>query len=169
MNGPMLKAQFGMCGYVTGKNIEGVDHAESLASPRPGGNCANWTLGHIVRARNTALGVLGEKPLAPQETFAAYNAEPITREAQALPWNELVDLFRKSQARLEKALDTVPADLLKKPVPLSPSGNPDETVGSLLAVLVFHEAYHAGQLGMLRRLNGREGAIRSPERARATA
>ena len=26
--------------------------------------------------------------------------------------------------------------------------------------LVFHEAYHAGQLGVLRRVSGQEGAIK---------
>lgn len=38
--------------------------------------------------------------------------------------------------------------------PFSPSGNPDETVGSLMGVLVFHETYHVGQVGMMRRLAG---------------
>jgi uncharacterized damage-inducible protein DinB len=44
-------------------------------------------------------------------------------------------------------------------VPDSPTGDPDETLGSLLAVALFHQAYHAGQLGILRRIAGESGAI----------
>ena len=34
-----------------------------------------------------------------------------------------------------------------------------DTLGWRLAFLQFHEAYHAGQLGLLRRLLGKDGAI----------
>ncbi len=44
-------------------------------------------------------------------------------------------------------------------VPDGPTGNPEETVGSLLAVVMFHQAYHSGQLGILRRIAGESGAI----------
>jgi hypothetical protein len=33
--------------------------------------------------------------------------------------------------------------------------------------LAFHEAYHAGQTGILRRVVGREGMIKLPQPARA--
>jgi len=35
----------------------------------------------------------------------------------------------------------------------------NQSLGSKLAVLQFHEAYHAGQLGLLRRIAGKKGAI----------
>jgi len=167
MIGSTLKGQFAVSGYVTLKNIEGVDHEDSLAQPKPAGNCANWVLGHMVKARNGTLGVLGQKPFASGDKFAAYGNEPIRKKEQALPWNELVDLFKSSQAPLEKALETVKTEDLAKPASFSPTGNPNETVGSLLASLAFHEAYHAGQLGLLRRLGGREGTVRGPETAKA--
>ena len=34
------------------------------------------------------------------------------------------------------------------------------TAGEMVAALVFHEAYHAGQTGVLRRLIGKPGAVR---------
>jgi uncharacterized damage-inducible protein DinB len=43
--------------------------------------------------------------------------------------------------------------------PFSPSGNPKETVGSLMGVLAFHEVYHVGQVGMLRRWAGLERVV----------
>jgi len=36
----------------------------------------------------------------------------------------------------------------------------NKTVGNQLAFFQFHEAYHAGQVGLLRRLAGKEGALR---------
>ena len=50
-------------------------------------------------------------------------------------------------------------EILERPVPNSPSGNPDETVRSLITTVMFHQAYHAGQTAVLRRIAGREGAI----------
>ena len=144
------------------KNIEGLSHEDSLAQPLPGGNCANWVMGHIVNARNLALGIMGREPLPAPEKYAPYGNEPVTGDANALPWSELVESFQKSQALLEEGLQEMSAEALSGPAPFSPTGNPDETVGSLLSGIVFHEAYHAGQTGLLRRLAGKPGALQAP-------
>jgi hypothetical protein len=46
------------------------------------------------------------------------------------------------------------------PAPFSPSKNPKETLRSLLTTVLFHQAYHSGQTGLLRRIAGKEGAIK---------
>ncbi|MBU1676531.1 DinB family protein, partial [bacterium] len=51
-------------------------------------------------------------------------------------------------------------DRLDEPAPFSPGNDETETVGSLLAGLAFHESYHCGQLGLLRRLLGKDGVIK---------
>ncbi len=40
-----------------------------------------------------------------------------------------------------------------------PSPLRKETVGTLLAGLVFHDAYHVGQTGLLRRIAGHAGVL----------
>ena len=35
-----------------------------------------------------------------------------------------------------------------------------DAVGSLLAALIFHEAYHAGQIAILRRTYGKDSVIK---------
>ena len=62
--------------------------------------------------------------------------------------------------RLLEGLSEVPDETWSSPAPPRPGGDPDETIGTLLTFLVFHEAYHVGQLGVIRRALGYEGVIR---------
>lgn len=57
------------------------------------------------------------------------------------------------------------AQHLSAAAPFSPTGNSDETVGTLLASIAFHEAYHLGQTGLSRRLLGKAGALLAPGEA----
>ena len=50
-------------------------------------------------------------------------------------------------------------DELTGPAPFHPTGKPEASLNTLLQKAVCHEAYHAGQLGIGRRLVGRAGAI----------
>ena len=46
-----------------------------------------------------------------------------------------------------------------RPAPFHPLGTPEASLSILLQKAVCHEAYHAGQLGVGRRLVGKSGAI----------
>lgn len=165
MDPTTLRMQLGVSAAVLKRNVEGLTHEDSLVQPKPGGNCANWVLGHMVRTRNNMLPLLGKDPLYPRERFAAYEIEPITDGSDALRFEELLEAYERTNEPFLAGIGAMTAEQLAKPAPLSPTGNPDETVGSLLAVVAFHEAYHSGQMGMLRRLVGKEGVIKSPEAA----
>ncbi len=138
-------------------NTAGLTHAESLVSPQGGGNCVNWILGHLVKARNDELGLLGKTPIFPPEKFERYNngQPPLTDAGEALDLNELCDDFTALQAPLVAALRDVEPEILARPVPDSPTGNPNETVGTMITAIAFHEAYHLGQIGLLRRTLGK--------------
>lgn len=164
MHTKTIAYQFGLCSYVLERNIEGVSHEESLMPPQPGGNCLNWVVGHLTRARNQALRLLGRDPLFRNDDFAAYddNGGVPFRPETATSFDELKRRFKALQEPLVNGLNGMSAAALEKPAPVSLTGNPQETVGSLLAALAFHEAYHAGQTGILRRVVGREGAVKPP-------
>lgn len=167
MDAKTLTYQFGLTSYVLERNLSELSEQESLINPEPGGNCLNWVLGHITRSRNQALGVLGQKPLYPAEDFRAYGGEePFDRDA-ALPLEELKRRFKALQEPLVKAIGAMTSGAMDRPAPFSPTGNPDETMGSLLAAFAFHEAYHVGQTGILRRVAGREGVVKPPAVATA--
>jgi uncharacterized damage-inducible protein DinB len=161
MTTELLTLQLGFTHYVIKKNIEGLSHEQTLVQPQPGGNCLNWVLGHILASRNGLLKVLGQEPIWSSEKADRYRrgSDPITRPSDAVPLDEMVRDLDASQERILQAMKRFPAEALGKPAPFSPTGNDQETVGSLLAGLAFHEAYHGGQTGVLRRLAGKAGSL----------
>ena len=143
-------------------NTEGVSQAESLAQPQPGGNCLNWVMGHLVCVGNKALGIVGQPPVADEAALARYDrgSPPLTDPSEARDIGELLALWDEACARLEAGLATLTPEVLDRKAPHSPTGNPDETIRSLIVTLLFHQAYHTGQTGVLRRVAGKEGAVR---------
>lgn len=142
-------------------NIEELIHEDSLRRPSPGGNCLNWVLGHIVATRNSVLKILGEKAIWNGETAERYvrGATPVVEDTGAMRLERIVEDFNSSQQRIIKALKALNPSHLAEPAPSDTTKNENETIGSLLTGLAFHEAYHAGQTGLLRRLVGKPGAI----------
>src|SRR5262245_46200654 len=131
------------------------------ASRPRGGNTMNWIVGHIVRTRNQALGLLGGKPLFEDNDFALYGATRFEAH-RALSLSELKRRFDALGLPLMASLEKATVEQLAVAAPFSSTNNPNETVGSLLASIAFHEAYHLGQTGLSRRLIGKPGALLAP-------
>ena len=140
---------------VIAANLEGITHQESLLQPQPGGNCPNWVLGHIVANRNGIMALIGEDPVWSEEQAAPYRrgSAPLTDESTALPLDQMLADLKASQDKLIAGLQRMPVEELEATLE-------DGTRYEQLAFLQFHEAYHAGQLGLLRRLGGKPGAIK---------
>ena len=144
------------------RNLGGLSHDDSLRSPEPGGNCLNWVVGHVVATRSHWLRELGRPGLLPMAVEERYRrgSAPIDGAEGAEPLEALVAAFDRGQEELTAALPAMTGEQLAGPAPFSPGNDPAETWHSLTAGLLFHEAYHVGQTGVLRRLLGRPGAIR---------
>jgi uncharacterized damage-inducible protein DinB len=151
--------QLNMCRATIKANIGGITHEESLQRPSPAGNCANWVLGHLVAVRNGFLPVFGGEPVWSQAECARYDrhAPPIADD-EAMPLEEIWKAFEQTQERLRTAVSALTPERLAQRSPVNTSKDRVETVGSVLAVLGFHDAYHAGQTGLLRRLLGKPPA-----------
>jgi len=161
MDPSVIAFQFSIGAYVLERNLSGITHDESLRSPTGSINSLNWILGHMVRTRNRAVALLAAAPPFPDEDFAVYDPEGFDT-LRALRLEELKRRFDVIGPVLQEALRRASAEQMAAPAPLSPTGNPNETVGTLLASIAFHEAYHLGQTGTARRLLGKLGAIRAP-------
>jgi hypothetical protein len=164
MDSQTLVYQLGLCNYIVELNTRDVSHEESLIAPPQGGSCLNQVLGHVTRTRNMALRGMGQTPPYPIEEFDPYDDRtgvPYSR-AQALPFDELRRRFKSLQEPLVKAIGRLSPEALAAPPERKMTGAPDETVGSQLATFVFHESYHVGQTGLLRRTVGKPGVVKPP-------
>ncbi len=160
MGSELLADQLSYNHRVVKVNTEGLTHDDSLAAPAGGGNCLNWVLGHVTTSRNGIAKLLGLEPIWDEQRAAPYGrgSEPISAET-ALPTKEILADFAASQKTILPALTALTDEDLAVKSPISFFKGDEETVGSALAAFVFHETYHIGQSGILRRAAGKEGAM----------
>ncbi len=156
----VLAKQFRFTSHVVGLNLEGMTEEQALACPPRGGSSANWILGHILTGRNGVHFLLGLEPALSHDQAVPYQRGSATTHLSrpALSLAELLAAFTASRDRVAAAIGTLTEDRLAQVVDLPPPLGRC-TVAEGLGLLQFHEAYHAGQLGVLRRLAGLPGAI----------
>ena len=104
-------------------------------------------------------GLKQEPVIGPATQRFARGSPPLTDPLEAIDFGKLVAAWNQASERVDAGLARLDPGILDRPVPNSPSGNPDETIRSLITTVMFHQAYHAGQTAVLRRIAGREGAI----------
>lgn len=133
---------------VISMNTEGITHEEAMIFPNGEANCLNWVLGHLIYIRNAFLNTLGEESVWDNNKFSCYNRGeiPLERKDELVGFEELKSYLQKSQDKLEAKLSSIE------------KFNP-ETINDI-AIFCLHEIYHSGQLGYLRRILGKPGAIK---------
>src|SRR5689334_9187277 len=157
-----IRYQASLVHQVVRRNVEGISHEESLLQPEPAANCLNWVVGHLVWAYAGALPLVRQSSALDQQRLTQYarGGPPLTDPAHAVKFDELLAAWDEASRRMDAGLADFPTETLGQPAPGSPTGNPRETIGSLLATIMFHQAYHTGQTAVLRRLIGKPGAIK---------
>lgn len=143
-------------------NTSGFTEEDSLIQPQPGGNCLNWVVGHLLFTYDSVLPALGQEPVLGVDALRRYErgSAPLTDPGKALPLETLLNAWDAAWKRVDAGLIACAPERLDEPAPFSPRRNPDESIRSLLTMVLFHQAYHAGQTGLLRRIAGKEGAIK---------
>ena len=129
-------------------NLKDISHADSLASPESGGNSINWIVGHLLVNRDSIREKLGLAGIYTGPEYEVYKRGSKELDpAHAVDFSKLFAGFNEAQRELEEKLSET--DYSEKPDELKK-----------LTFLAFHEAYHIGQTGLLRRIAGKEGAIK---------
>jgi hypothetical protein len=139
------------------RNLDGVSEEDALVPPSPGANCANWIVGHLLWSRDgvhTLLGLDRAWPAALGASDAYHRGSTGFAANRAVPLGELRDALGRSQAVVLPELERVTPDRLLE------RATETMTVGERLAFMGFHESYHVGQVGALRRAIGKPGAIK---------
>jgi hypothetical protein len=157
----LFRLSAGVVHRIVHLNVDGMTQAESLIQPQPAGNCLNWVLGHLVCIYDHVLPLVGERPVLSEAVRKRYDrgAPPIKNAAEARELSELMAAWDTACERMDAGLGGLTCETLDAPAPFSPRGYAEETLRSLLTIIFFHQAYHAGQTGMLRRIAGKDGAI----------
>ncbi len=153
-----LAKRFVMNSGLTKNILDGFETSDWLYRPEAGGNTAHWLIGHLALYRRILRRKLGE-------TFAEDGWEPYftprneTDHTQDYPAAiELLDDFMRSR----KPLTELFASLTEEQADADwgrefPDGSTTILGGAFF--LHFHETYHIGQLGYIRRLLGKPGLL----------
>ena len=132
--------------------VDGLSDAQLAARPAPPANGVAFLVAHLADTRHALLALLGapaDNPLAPY--LAA--ARGIDDVAALPPRAELLGAWRDVSERLQRRLAALDAAALDAPSPQRFPVDDDTTLGAV-AFLVQHDAFHVGQLAMLRRVHG---------------
>jgi hypothetical protein len=122
-------------------------------------NAAHWILAHIVRTRRSILRMLGhELPTDPWEELTALGG-PRDGFKSAPAASDLLAEFRDQGSRIKESLQDLSPEVASRPMETNlPDGS--KTVGeSIAGFFYFHESFHLGQFGFIRRLLGKPGII----------
>lgn len=163
MNPDLLIQLFGINLHTIRRNTEGLTDAESRSIAAPGANSLTWILGHLLKSRNAVMAMLGHAPVWTDPAAALFDRGGAGQvpDGTGPDLATLLQQFEAAQVALAAALRDVPAAALALPPAAAGFESlPGETLGAKVGFLHFHEAYHCGQIGLLRKLLGKPGAIR---------
>ena len=131
--------------------LDGVSNADLAKRTSDTSNSMLWVAGHIAHVRAMIASLLGQQVESPLEAFNdSYSPEKDYADIETVK-----DFFNKVTHSVHGGLSTASDEVLGGAPPF-PLPITDQSVGGAIAFLVQHEAYHVGQLGILRRELGYE-------------
>ncbi len=158
MNTADLQTQLGFCHFCIITNLEEITEAQALIEPKPSGNPVNYVLGHIVAYRMHVCKVLEIAHPWKDAQFAIYDESwPKTDKSKLLSLAKLKADEEHTHAVLRAGIESFDGDW-DELWPERKEGSM-QSYGRRVQFFMQHEAYHAGQLGSLRRALGLPGKI----------
>ena len=160
----LLAEQLAFCREQTLKTASGVPESSRLVQLRPGKGHPLWLLGHLANTANVIViqWTLNAESITTKEFRKKFapdfgGGDPVTPNAADYPsWNEVVAAYEKAfDAAVEGVKKLTDADL---PNPL-PGRIPDplrqhfSSIGTTLNIMVLHDSYHRGQIGLISALD----------------
>jgi uncharacterized damage-inducible protein DinB len=134
------------------RNLEGLEPEDFLVRIGEDGTHLNWLIGHTLLSRQNLLVTLNPamRPDDLDTIKAAYKRGTKSSNAETVPSVHLLETLRASQPTLTHALESTD---------LSQPGPREGNLADFALFMAWHETYHVGQSGVLRRLTGKPGAI----------
>ncbi len=145
-------ATLALTGKLIDRVIEETPPHEWLHRPTPHSTHVLWIVGHLATTREVLAKTLTSASEVKLDPLFA-GGSPLRDDGAYPSSSEVAARWRETRVQVDRALDAVSLDDLRRP---SPEGVPtfDGRIGGAVAAWVFHEAYHVGQLGYLVRWLG---------------
>lgn len=144
-----IRHLYGFAGPSLAAALDGLDADAADHRWRDGrGSSIRFLAGHLLACRASILVAIGARTENPWEAGLG-GTESTPDTAPSTPLAELVADWRALVPEFDAALAALDEDALAAP---GPEGLPvgDGSVGSMIDFLAWHEAYHIGQIGLMR-------------------
>lgn len=130
--------------------LDGIADDAAGTQQNPNANHIKFLAGHLVYTRMMLKDFAG----LPEDARFAPFAKNMDANGSYLPMADIMAKWDEIAGPLGNALKNLPAEVLAGPGPFaSPMG---ATMEEVLGFFMHHEAYHLGQLGLLRKFAGQE-------------
>jgi uncharacterized damage-inducible protein DinB len=127
--------------------LRGVSASQAAWAPAPGRKSI-WQLALHIAYWNYAVRRRLESDGGPRFPRSPANWPRVPERADARSWAEDVALLRVEHERLAATIATIPVSRYRTALP----GGKRWTIGELIVGIAQHDAYHTGQIQMLKRL-----------------
>jgi uncharacterized damage-inducible protein DinB len=139
-------------GSVFEKATQGIPDEKWLVQASADSNHLMFSAGHVVVHRAFVPKYLGVEWSAPWSSVFSRGAKRVPPE-QYPSVGEIRKAWKEVSEKLMAALPNATPELLAQPLPKE-RPSLDGTVGGAIGLLCFHETYHVGQMGYLRKWLG---------------
>lgn len=148
-----IKQQFDLHTRLFNNVLDGISDTDTNSRANEHVNHLKWLAGHLCSAR------FGFKDLAQLDQADPYgdlfgHGKAINPEADYPSIENIRENWNAISGQISAAFDQLPAEALEANAPKVPIG--DGKMGDFLDFLMHHEAYHIGQMGILRRFLGKD-------------
>lgn len=127
--------------------FDALTQEDALKRPSPYTNHINWLLGHILHCRYMLASMIGVQEENP---FGTVYWDPITQKQYPSLDRILAEFPLISEKLLSKLAAFTDGELDARPAPDKPS------LTEIISFFSYHEAYHIGQIGYVRKYIGME-------------
>ena len=134
------------------KALEGLDRDALVSRVGPRSNPPIWIAGHLAQSRVRIINILGGQ--TPQPWTGMFDTGSVIGDLARYPEARvIIDRWNDLSEELMDRLERLTADQLLA-APPARVASPDGTLRGALALLAFHDGYHVGQLGFVRKWLG---------------
>lgn len=134
--------------------LEGVQDATADKTLNDNVNHIKWLAGHLLSTRCTLVNLLGHQVSEPYPALFE-KGKGIDRDAQYPSLAELTNDWDSISEKLQAAVTGMTDEALAAEAPIQVPVA-DRSVLAMLTFFMHHEAYHIGQMGILRKYAGME-------------